>query len=68
MRSGNRDSRALPIPVQEYMGAWEWYDRQVELSQATIRNKNKLVDRRGAAIHVLDRMQDLRADTGTPGK
>ena len=68
MRSSNRDSRALPIPVQEYMGAWEWYDRQVELSQATIRNKNKLVDRRGAAIHVLDRMQDLRADTGTPGK
>jgi hypothetical protein len=68
MRSGNRDSRALPIPVQEYMGAWEWYDRQVELSQATTRNKNKLVDRRGAAIHVLDRMQDLRADTGTPGK
>jgi hypothetical protein len=68
MRSGNRDSRALPIPVQEYMGAWEWYDRQVELSQATIRNKNKLVDRRGAAIYVLDRMQDLRADTGTPGK
>jgi hypothetical protein len=50
MRSGNRDSRALPIPVQEYMGAWEWYDRQVELSQATTRNKNKLVDRRGAAI------------------
>jgi hypothetical protein len=51
------------------MGAWEWYDRQVELSQATIRTKkNKPVGRRGAAIHVLDSMQGLRTDTETPGK
>lgn len=46
------------------MEAWEWYSRQIELTQATIRiKKNKPVDYRGAAIHVLNRMQGLRIDT-----
>lgn len=25
----------------EYIGAWEWYDRQVKLSQATVLTKKK---------------------------
>jgi hypothetical protein len=27
------------LNILEYIGAWEWYDRQVELSQTTIRTK-----------------------------
>jgi len=53
----------------EYIGAWEWYDGQVKLARATVRTKkNKLVDRRGALIHVLDRMQGLQAKTELPRK
>jgi hypothetical protein len=57
------------LNILEYIGAWEWYDRQVELSQTTIRTKkNKPVGHRGASIYVLDNMQGLRTDTETPGK
>jgi len=53
----------------EYMGAWEWYDRQVKLSEAKVRTKKiKPVDRRGAAIHVLNRMQGLQTNPEQPGK
>jgi hypothetical protein len=63
--SGNQ--KITILNMLEYMGAWEWYNEQIELSQATIRTKkNKPVDRRGAAIHVLDRMQGL--DSGPQGR
>jgi hypothetical protein len=52
-----------------YMGAWEWYDKQIELSQMTIRTKkNKLVDRRGAAIHVLNKMQSVQLGSNPRGR
>ena len=71
LEMGSSENQKVTIlNMLEYMGAWEWYDRQIELSQATIRTKkNKPVDRRGAAIHVLNRMQGLRTDTEQqPGK
>jgi hypothetical protein len=53
----------------DYIGAWEWYDRQVELSQTTVRTKNnKPVGRRGAAIHVLNELQGQQTNTELPGK
>jgi hypothetical protein len=45
------------LNILKYIKAWEWYDRQVKLSQATIYiKKNKLVARRGAATYMLDRI------------
>jgi hypothetical protein len=39
------------------MGIWKWYDRQVELSQITVRTKNnKLIGGRDAVIHVLNEL------------
>jgi hypothetical protein len=65
--SANR--RVTILNMLEYMGAWEWYDRQVEISlETTFTKKNKPVKRRGAATNVLNSMQDLRTDTETPGK
>jgi len=61
--------RVTIFNMLEYMGAWEWYDGQVKLAQVTIHTKrNKLVDRRGALIHVLDRMQGRQTRTEQPGK
>jgi hypothetical protein len=59
LEAGESEKQKVTIfNMLEYMGAWEWYDRQVKLSQATVRTKNnKLVNRRGAAIHVLNKMQ-----------
>jgi hypothetical protein len=63
---GFRNQKVTILNMLEYMGAWEWYDRQVKLSQATVRTKkNKSVNRRGAIIHVLNRMQ---TKTEKPGK
>lgn len=57
------------LNMLEYIGAWEWYDAQVKLTQSTIRTKkNKPVDRRGAAIHVLDGMQGLPTMNDQYGK
>lgn len=66
---GSENQKVTIFNMLEYMGAWKWYDRQVKLSQATVRTKkNKPVDRRGAAIHVLNRMQGLQTRTEQPGK
>jgi len=43
--------------ILKYIGIWEWYDKQIKLSQITVRiKKNKSIDRRGAAIYVLNKM------------
>jgi hypothetical protein len=70
LEAGESQIRKVTIfNMLEYMGAWEWYDRQVKLSQATVRTKkNKLVDRKGAATHVLNRMQGLQTGHEQPGK
>lgn len=57
------------LNMLEYMGAWEWYDSQTSLSQRTVcTKKGKPVDRKGAAIHVLNRMQSIRLDTTAQGR
>jgi hypothetical protein len=41
-----------------YMGAYQWYDKQIALTKATaLTKKNKPVDDRGAAKQVLDNLQ-----------
>jgi hypothetical protein len=41
----------------EFMGAWDWYQRQLQLAQRTVRTQgDKPVRRRGAATHVLDKL------------
>jgi hypothetical protein len=70
LEAGESENQKVTIfNMLEYMGAWEWYDRQVKLSQTTVRTKkNKPVDRKGAATHVLNRMQGLQTSTEQPGK
>lgn len=70
LETGESENQKVTIlNMLDYVGAWEWYDRQVRLSQTTVRTKkNKLVDRRGAASHVLTRMQGLQTNTEQPGK
>ncbi|KAA8652085.1 uncharacterized protein ATNIH1004_000989 [Aspergillus tanneri] len=55
----SQQTKVTVLNMLEYMGAWQWYDNQVRLAQATIlTKKHKPVERRGAAIHVLDKMQE----------
>jgi hypothetical protein len=70
LEAGESENRKVTIlNMLEYMGAWEWYDGQVKLAQVTVRTKkDKPVGRRGAAIHVLNRMQVLQTRTEQPGK
>lgn len=57
----SRQRHVTILNMLEYMGAWEWYDGQVRLAQRTISTKKgQPVDRRGAAIHVLNEMQTTR--------
>lgn len=52
-----QNQKVTILNMIEYIGAWEWYDRQVNLAKATIRTKKgKLVDHKGAATHVLNAM------------
>ena len=47
----SENQKVTILNMLEYMGAWEWYNRQIELSQATIRTKkNKPVDHRGSNV------------------
>ncbi|KAK5042845.1 hypothetical protein LTR84_012800 [Exophiala bonariae] len=58
----SENQRVTILNMLEYMGAWD--DNQIERSLTTIlTKKNKPVGRRGAAIHVLNEMQHLSADT-----
>ena len=70
LEAGESENQRVTIfNMLDYMGAWEWYDRQVELSQTTVRTKkNKPVGRRGAAIHVLNKLQGQQTNTELPGK
>lgn len=67
-RGSSENNKVTIFNMLEYMGAWEWYNSQIELAQATIcTKKNKPVDRRGAAIHVLNRMQNMQMDATGQG-
>ncbi|MCJ1477241.1 hypothetical protein MMC13_005912 [Lambiella insularis] len=53
----------------EYMGAWEWYEKQVNLATTTIlTKKGKLVDRKGAATHVLNTMWSTQREAAPRGR
>lgn len=65
----SENQKATIFNMLEYMGAWQWYDGQIKLAQATVRTKkNKPVNHKGAAIHVLNRMQGLQPRPEKPGK
>ncbi|KAL2802112.1 hypothetical protein BJX63DRAFT_438187 [Aspergillus granulosus] len=65
----SRQRHVTILNMLEYIGAWEWYDGQVRLAQKTISSKKgQLVDRRGAAIHVLDEMQTTRRSVEGQGR
>jgi hypothetical protein len=70
LEAGESENQRVTIfNMLDYMGAWEWYDRQVELSQTTVRTKNnKPVGRRGAATHVLTKLQGQQTNTELSGK
>jgi hypothetical protein len=61
--------RTTVLNMVEYMGAWEWFDEQCKHAEATVyTKKGKLVERRGAASHVLDMVQCQQPDVIAPGK
>jgi hypothetical protein len=65
----SRKQKVTIFNMLEYMDAWEWYDRQVKLSQATVLTKKKKpAGRKGAATHVLNQLQDLQTSAEQPGK
>ncbi|KAL2844845.1 hypothetical protein BJX68DRAFT_269381 [Aspergillus pseudodeflectus] len=65
----SRQRHVTILNMLEYMGAWEWYDGQVQLAQRTISTKKgQPVDRRGAAIHVLNEMQTTRRSVEDQGR
>ena len=67
-RGSSENNKVTILNMLEYMGAWEWYDSQIKLAQATIcTKKNKPVNRRGAAIHVLNQMQKMQMDATGQG-
>ena len=70
LEMGSTQNKKITIlNMIEYIGAWEWYDRQVDLATTMIRTKkNKLVDRKGAAIHVLNTIQSTQWGTATRGR
>jgi hypothetical protein len=63
LEMGSSENQKVTIlNMLEYMGAWEWYNKQIKRSQATVlTKKNKPVNRRGAATHVLNRMQGINS-------
>jgi hypothetical protein len=63
-KMGVSRTKTTILNLLEYTGTWEWYDRQVKLSQGTLRTKrNKPVDR-GASIHVLNELQKMKSIKG----
>ncbi|KAE8358565.1 hypothetical protein BDV27DRAFT_163459 [Aspergillus caelatus] len=55
----SRKDRGTIQNMLEYIGAWEWYNTQLELAKKTVTTKkNKPVKQRGAAMHVMDQIQN----------
>jgi hypothetical protein len=64
-----RKSRNTAWNMLEYMGAWAWYDRQIELAKTKVHTRRKkLVSHRGAAMHVLNKLQALEFESESEGK
>lgn len=67
-RGSSENNKVTILNMLEYMGAWEWYNSQIKLVQATIcTKKNKPVNCQGAAIHVLNQMQKMQIDATGQG-
>ncbi|KAE8399780.1 hypothetical protein BDV37DRAFT_259679, partial [Aspergillus pseudonomiae] len=57
--SDSRQGQSTVQNMLEYIGAWEWYNTQLELAKKTLRTKkNKSVGERGAALHVMNQIQN----------
>ena len=55
----SRSHRTTILNLLGYMGAWEWFDRQVKLAEMTVyTKKNTLVSRNTAASYVLNKIQE----------
>jgi hypothetical protein len=55
----SQQDKVTILNMLEYMGAWQWYDSQVEHAKGTTQTKKKKqVGRRGAAIAVMNRIQE----------
>jgi hypothetical protein len=61
LEAGSVENQKVTIlNMLEYIGAWEWYNSQVRLVQASnkvLTKKGKPVDHKGAATYLLDRIQ-----------
>jgi hypothetical protein len=70
LEAGESEQQKVTIfNMLEYMGAWEWYNRQVKWLQDTVRTKKKKpVKHKGAATYVLNQMQNLQTSAEQPGK
>jgi hypothetical protein len=66
----SRTRKTTILNLLEYMGAWEWYDRQVKLSQGTIRTKKKSIEGVGRlALEEGGRVSDpLPKDCDSPSR
>ena len=64
LEAGSVENQKVTIlNMLEYIGAWEWYDSQVRLVQASgkvLTKKGKPVDHKGAATYLLDKIQRSR--------
>ncbi|KAE8149028.1 hypothetical protein BDV25DRAFT_141190 [Aspergillus avenaceus] len=60
LEMGASQSRRVTIEnMLEYMGAWQWYNSQVELALKTVKTKNKQpVKSQGARSHVMDTIEN----------
>jgi hypothetical protein len=60
LRAGRSEAKRVSIlNMLEDMGASAWYEDQITLAQASIRTKKKKpVDRKGAAIYILNRIHE----------
>ena len=61
LEAGSVENQKVTIlNMLEYMGAWEWYDSQVRLVQASgkvLTKRGKPVDHKGVATYLLDKIQ-----------
>ncbi|KAL2783537.1 hypothetical protein BJX66DRAFT_121593 [Aspergillus keveii] len=64
----SQQDKVTILNMLEYMGAWQWYDSQVEHAKGTTQTKKKKqVGRRGAAIAVMNRIQEGAAHCADNG-
>jgi hypothetical protein len=70
LEAGESRNRMTTIfNMLEYMGVWDWFDRQVELVLPMLRTgKNMRAARPSAASYVLKQLEGLQTTTGKPSK